>query len=549
MSISWGKWQLYQHKQELLVLMYLSFEDCWMSTQSLNTKYESFSPPKASQSCNSTSRSLTTAKLDVLEQVAIKNKATVILLQEPHKENDAILNLPGFTLIGHNKSKHHGLATFIKKRHVLVTRWTMSRRCQGWVDHHKSARNHCVNVYKPPPSRLEQCSLPDSTAPAVYAGDFNSWHNDWGFKHSTQDGEFLAEWFSSADTMYLFDPKEPYSFISGCWNTETNSDLAFVKVTGMSRCQYGVSWTDSLAHNTARHWSQCHHWSSRQRESLSRDGISARPTGRTLGESSTWQPRPCQHPTPPTYDVYEAYCKMLTDATKKHVLRVSESYVPCWDEMCEELLERPQRSQKQNCEGHSCHRNPDPAEHQGTREVDGDRRVDQLHPLQLTSMADDQQADRPGNQTNTLPDNRRCHHNISNGRFLNADKSFPRKTTGKVNYARHSAPTSTSQETSRTTRWCRLSNTWSQTKLLGSTTSTRNPFCTRALKPHTGYVCSAPSVSVNPSSWRYGHAPRSSLSSSQINQWMTQRDTDLLCFSACHTRSWNGSCMHALTRW
>ena len=63
---------------------------------------------------------LTTAKLDVLKQVAI-NKATVVLLKETYKENDATLNLPVFTLVGHTKSNHHNLATLIKEN-VLVTR-------------------------------------------------------------------------------------------------------------------------------------------------------------------------------------------------------------------------------------------------------------------------------------------------------------------------------------------------------------------------------------------------------------------------------------------
>ena len=39
-----------------------------------------------------------------------------------------------------------------------------------------------MNVYKPPPTRLEQGSLPDAPAPAVYVRDFNSWHTDWGYK-------------------------------------------------------------------------------------------------------------------------------------------------------------------------------------------------------------------------------------------------------------------------------------------------------------------------------------------------------------------------------
>ena len=55
-----------------------------------------------------------------------------------------------------------------------------------------------VNVYKPPPSVLTASSLPSVTAPAIYAGDFNCQHPDWG-----------------------------YNFFSAHWNTYTNPDLAF----------------------------------------------------------------------------------------------------------------------------------------------------------------------------------------------------------------------------------------------------------------------------------------------------------------------------------
>ena len=57
---------------------------------------------------------LTTSKLDILEQLATNNKATIVLLQETHKENDTILKLHGYTLASQTKSRHHGLATFIR---------------------------------------------------------------------------------------------------------------------------------------------------------------------------------------------------------------------------------------------------------------------------------------------------------------------------------------------------------------------------------------------------------------------------------------------------
>ena len=58
---------------------------------------------------------LTTAKINILEQIVSKNNVTVITLQETHQENKNILRVPGYTLAGHTASKHHGIATFVRK--------------------------------------------------------------------------------------------------------------------------------------------------------------------------------------------------------------------------------------------------------------------------------------------------------------------------------------------------------------------------------------------------------------------------------------------------
>ena len=312
---------------------------------------------------------LTTAKLDILEQVATKNKATVVLLQETHKENDTILKLPGFTLAGHTKSKHHGLATFIKED----VSWSPAGQCRDEAEIEWIAtmvqETTVVNVYKPPPSRLEQGSLPDSPAPAVYAGDFNCWHTDWGYKSSTQDGEFLAEWFSSADAVLLFDPKEHSSFISGRWNTETNPDLAFAKVIGhkplpvrrildrFPRSQHRPSLitTPSLVLSTegkpVRRWNfRKANWTDFERAVNTVVEALPVPTASNIN------------------DAYEAYCKMLTDAAKKHVPRgVRKNYVPCWDKVCEELLcaHNEATGNAENAESQST--SPTPADEHGRR--------------------------------------------------------------------------------------------------------------------------------------------------------------------------------------
>ena len=52
---------------------------------------------------------LTTAKLNIVEQIAIQNKVVVILLHE----NKNILRLPGYSLASYIAHTHHSIATFI----------------------------------------------------------------------------------------------------------------------------------------------------------------------------------------------------------------------------------------------------------------------------------------------------------------------------------------------------------------------------------------------------------------------------------------------------
>ena len=48
-----------------------------------------------------------------------------------------------------------------------------------------------------------------------------------GYSKSNNDGTCLVEWASSNNLTLLYNPKEPDSFHSACWNSGTNPDLAF----------------------------------------------------------------------------------------------------------------------------------------------------------------------------------------------------------------------------------------------------------------------------------------------------------------------------------
>ena len=87
-----------------------------------------------------------------------------------------------------------------------------------------------VNVYKPPPARLQASDLSVFPLPVLYAGDFNCPHVNWGYGTSSADKECLIAWSSLNGLALLHDPKDVATFHSGRWNTGTNPDLAFVSV-------------------------------------------------------------------------------------------------------------------------------------------------------------------------------------------------------------------------------------------------------------------------------------------------------------------------------
>ena len=133
----------------------------------------------------------------------------MVLLQETHRTNDDNLKLPGFLLAGSIPSKHHGMATFVR---IGIT-WSAVKRSPPdanieWLVT-EVQETTILNVYKPLPYEQFTTSLSSVPAPAIYAGDFNCQHTDWGYKQTTKDGETLSDWASSAEAVLLSDPKVP----------------------------------------------------------------------------------------------------------------------------------------------------------------------------------------------------------------------------------------------------------------------------------------------------------------------------------------------------
>ena len=145
-------------------------------------------------------------------------------------DNKKFLKLPGFSLTTHTANKHHGIVTYVQ----TDIPWTAIAQSADDDEIESKQELKC----KTPPlststsylqSKLVHTLLLHVPSPALYTSDFNCQHTDWAYKKSNADGDSLVEWASSIDATLLYDLKEPHTFYSACWDSNTNPNLAFSK--------------------------------------------------------------------------------------------------------------------------------------------------------------------------------------------------------------------------------------------------------------------------------------------------------------------------------
>ena len=156
-----------------------------------------------------------------------------------------------------------------------------------------------VNVYKPPPSKLQPhcrmpqlqlCKLATSTAGKLTGATRSPTQmaRTWQTGHPRQTLRFCST------------RRSPTRSSPGTGTPRPTQTWPSPKLSGKSHSRYSASWTGSLTPNIACHWSQHHRSSSRQRGNLSRGGTLVRLTGRNSRTAPTPQPNPCQCLPPPT---------------------------------------------------------------------------------------------------------------------------------------------------------------------------------------------------------------------------------------------------------
>ena len=282
---------------------------------------------------------LTDNKISVIEQLAFKNKAFIIVLQETHRITEDKLVIPSFSVAGPILSRNHGLAKFVHERlECSLVDQSPDQSETEWlcVD---VAGKQIINIYKPPRSRLTPATIPTFPQPSLHVGDFNCQDVNRGCNTTSPDGESLDSWATFNNVGLLYSPKESASFFSHRWNVGTNPDLAFAsfgqdsqlldrRVLGnFPRSQHRPSLITPPRFNIPAHSDPVKPWNFRKadwkRLFLLKEGSVER------------------LPPPDTPDIeraYQDFCESLLSAAKQCVpLGRRKNYVPCWDKECETL--------------------------------------------------------------------------------------------------------------------------------------------------------------------------------------------------------------------
>lgn len=77
--------------------------------------------------------------------------------------------------------------------------------------------------------------LPCHDHPSIYAGDFNSHHQNWGYSMNDDNGTQVNQWSEYNNLWLVYDAKDKGTFHSARWRRDYNPDLVFVSMDNNQR--------------------------------------------------------------------------------------------------------------------------------------------------------------------------------------------------------------------------------------------------------------------------------------------------------------------------
>ena len=160
----------------------------------------------------------------LLTYIAERHNVHIIRLQETLVDVDCAsrLYISRFDLTSYRLHAKYGRALYTRNDLIDVSPQLSTSHC----DVVKTGGYNIANVYKPPSEPWEDTNpLPSLPHPAIYVGDFNSHHPDWGYDTPNNDSDTLLEWASCSDVALVREPKQRSTFRSACWERDFSPDL------------------------------------------------------------------------------------------------------------------------------------------------------------------------------------------------------------------------------------------------------------------------------------------------------------------------------------
>lgn len=182
--------------------------------------------------CQINVEGMSRSKGEYLSKLSADENVDVVMIQETHTETLTQMEnrgeIAGFNLVAVELSRVHGIATYVKNSMSNVQVIESNGNGNVYSTTIRSGQLSLTNVYKSPAAQWTDTVLNVQPHPAVYVGDFNSHHSEWGYSSDDANGELVVTWASNNELHLVYDAKDKKTFYSKVHRTESNPDLCYV---------------------------------------------------------------------------------------------------------------------------------------------------------------------------------------------------------------------------------------------------------------------------------------------------------------------------------
>lgn len=289
------------------------------------------------------------SKGEVLSKLLKDHCVDVVMIQETHTDSmESLQNrgkVPGYSIVMAENSNVHGIPTYVRNDILCSVNDVKSTSCNGiYTCTIRVGEMYMTNVYKSPVVQWPDSVLNIFPHPAIYAGDFNSHHQEWCYDDNDSNGELLVDWASRNSFQLVFDAKDEPSFYSQAHQRGYNPDLCFVST---EKEEFPLQVSRSVL---------CRFPNSQHRPIIYSIGLSipvikSIPKPRWNFRKAKWDEYEKNLDDTirfisPTCENYEKFVKLMINTGKKSIPRgYRKDYIPCWNEESERLHEELQENE------------------------------------------------------------------------------------------------------------------------------------------------------------------------------------------------------------